>query len=150
MCIGNPPYPYIYTFLYKEIINGDYTVKNSSNKKNAKLARDTPANSDYPQIKIQNIVVSADLHASIDLYTLSRDVKSVDYEPEQFPGAIYRNADPDAVFIIFKNGKMICTKTKTEADIKRALESVAEVMAKYVVETPPAEEPKRSKRSNPS
>lgn len=122
----------------------------SSKKRGAKIAREAHANSDYPQIKIQNIVVSADLHASIDLYTLSREVRSVDYEPEQFPGAIYRNTDPDAVFIIFKNGKMICTKTKTEADIKKALEKVAEVMSKYVVETPPTEEPKRKRGSSSS
>ena len=50
-----------------------------------------------PKIAIQNIVVSADLHATIDLYALSKEVKAVDYEPEQFPGAIFRIAEPKAV-----------------------------------------------------
>ncbi len=83
-------------------------------------------------------MVSADLHASIDLYTLSKEVKSVDYEPEQFPGAIFRNTEPKAVIILFKNGKMICTGANTEVNVRKVLEHVAEVMAKYVVDTPPA------------
>jgi transcription initiation factor TFIID TATA-box-binding protein len=86
-----------------------------------------------PQIKIQNIVVSADLHATIDLYALSKEVKAVDYEPEQFPGAIFRIAEPKAVIILFKNGKMICTGTSTEANIKRVLEFASKVISKYVI-----------------
>ena len=86
-----------------------------------------------PPIKIQNIVVSADLHATIDLYALSKEVKAVDYEPEQFPGAIFRIQEPKAVIILFKNGKMICTGTSTEANIKRVLEYASKVISKYVI-----------------
>lgn len=86
-----------------------------------------------PQIKIQNIVVSADLHAVIDLYALSKEVKAVDYEPEQFPGAIYRIQEPKAVIILFKNGKMICTGTATEANIRRVLEYASKVISRYVI-----------------
>ncbi|HUY70572.1 MAG TPA: hypothetical protein VMV00_03340 [Candidatus Baltobacteraceae bacterium] len=86
-----------------------------------------------PQIKVQNIVVSADLHAVIDLYALSKEVKAVDYEPEQFPGAIFRIAEPKAVIILFKNGKMICTGTSTEANIRRVLEFASKVISKYVI-----------------
>ena len=86
-----------------------------------------------PVIKIQNIVVSADLHATVDLYALSKEVKAVDYEPEQFPGAIFRITEPKAVIILFKNGKMICTGTSTEANIKKILEYAAKVLSKYVL-----------------
>ncbi len=89
-----------------------------------------------PPIKIQNIVVSADFHASIDLYALSREVRAVDYEPEQFPGAIFRIDNPKAVLILFKNGKMICTGTNTEANVKKVLEYVAKVLSKYVIAVP--------------
>jgi transcription initiation factor TFIID TATA-box-binding protein len=91
-------------------------------------------------IKIQNIVVSADLHATVDLYALSKEVKAVDYEPEQFPGAIFRIVEPKAVIILFKNGKMICTGTNTEANIKRILEYAAKVLSKYVLSENPAGE----------
>ena len=96
-------------------------------------------------IKIQNIVVSADLHAVIDLYSLSKEVKAVDYEPEQFPGAIFKITEPKAVIILFKNGKMICTGTNTEANIKRVLEYASKVISKYVIEvTPIGSTPKKA------
>ena len=84
-------------------------------------------------------MVSADLHATIDLYALSKDVKAVYYEPEQFPGAIFRIAEPKAVIILFKNGKMICTGSNTEANIKKVLAYAAKVLSKYVLSiNPPA------------
>lgn len=84
-------------------------------------------------------MVSADLHAVIDLYALSKEVKAVDYEPEQFPGAIFRIAEPKAVIILFKNGKMICTGTSTEANIKKVLEFASKVISKYVISVNPPE-----------
>ncbi len=85
------------------------------------------------QIKIQNIVVSADLHATIDLFSLSKNVKEVDYEPEQFPGAIFRIKEPKAVIILFKNGKLICTGSNTVKNIKAVLEKAARVISRYVI-----------------
>ncbi len=90
--------------------------------------------------------MSADLHAVIDLYSLSRDVKAVDYEPEQFPGAIFKIAEPKAVIILFKNGKMICTGANTEANIKKVLEYASKIISKYVIElvtTPKSSEVKK-------
>ncbi len=88
-----------------------------------------------PAIKIQNIVVSADLHATVDLYALSKNVKEVDYEPEQFPGAIFRIKEPKAVIILFKNGKLICTGSNTEANIKKVLDYATGIISKYVIDT---------------
>ena len=87
-----------------------------------------------PNIHIENIVVSAEVHAVIDLYALSRGVKAVDYEPEQFPGAIFKIENPHVAIILFKNGKMICTGAKTEADIRKVLEYAAGIISKYVIE----------------
>ncbi len=86
-----------------------------------------------PPIKIQNIVVSADFHAVIDLYALSREVRAVDYEPEQFPGAIFRITNPKAVLILFKNGKIICTGTNTEENVKKVLDYASKILSKYVI-----------------
>jgi transcription initiation factor TFIID TATA-box-binding protein len=92
-----------------------------------------------PKIQIQNIVVSADLHAVIDLYALSKGVKDVDYEPEQFPGAIFRITNPTkATIILFKNGKMICAGTKTEAKVRMVLEYASGVISKYVISLNPS------------
>ena len=86
-----------------------------------------------PKINIQNIVVSADLHSTIDLYALSKNVKEVDYEPEQFPGAIFRIKEPSAVIILFKNGKLICTGSNTEDNIKKVLDYATKIISKYVI-----------------
>lgn len=86
-----------------------------------------------PQIKIQNIVVSADLHANIDLFSLSKNVKEVDYEPEQFPGAIFRIKEPKAVIILFKNGKLICTGSNTTKNIREVLDRATKVISRYVI-----------------
>jgi transcription initiation factor TFIID TATA-box-binding protein len=115
-------------------------VKKSTDKTDIKkkvvkkeiVKKDANSSLDNPKINIQNIVVSADLHATIDLYSLSREVRAVDYEPEQFPGAIFRVPESKAI-ILFKNGKMICTGSKTEKEVKTILEYVSGVVSKYVV-----------------
>src|SRR5574340_484076 len=86
-----------------------------------------------PKINIQNIVVSADLHSTIDLYALSKNIKEVDYEPEQFPGAIFRIKEPKAVIILFKNGKLICTGSNTESNIVKVLDYATKIISKYVI-----------------
>lgn len=125
-------------------LNKRYSVGDKTAGKKEK--KETPAGSlDNPKIKIQNIVVSADLHAVIDLFTLSKEVRAVDYEPEQFPGAIFRVTEPKAVIILFKNGKMICTGASTEADIRRVLDYAAKIMSKYVISLNPPTKEKEQK-----
>jgi len=74
-----------------------------------------------PELKIQNIVASADLGGMIDLeksaYTLGRTM----YEPEQFPGLIYRMDEPKVVILLFASGKLVCTGAKREEDVYEAV-----------------------------
>ena len=76
----------------------------------------------HPEFKIVNIVASADLGVELDLYAIAKNSPDVDYEPEQFPGAICKIADPKTALLLFKNGKVICAGSKTEADIKRSID----------------------------
>ena len=46
------------------------------------------------------------------------------YEPEQFPGAIYRMDDPKVVFLIFSSGKLVCAGAKKEEEIYRAVDKL--------------------------
>ena len=57
-----------------------------------------------PEIVIQNIVASGDLHTNIDLNMATIVMKNTMYEPEVFPGLIYRMPDPKTVFLIFSTG----------------------------------------------
>ena len=74
-----------------------------------------------PELKIQNIVASAGLGGMIDLersaYVLGRTM----YEPEQFPGLIYRMDDPKVVILLFASGKLVCTGAKREEDVYKAV-----------------------------
>ena len=74
-----------------------------------------------PKIQIQNIVASASLGGKIDLekatYTLSKTM----YEPEQFPGLIYRMDDPKVVILLFSSGKLVCTGAKKEREVYEAV-----------------------------
>ncbi len=86
-----------------------------------------------PTFKIENIVASADLGVELDLYAIAKSSADVDYEPEQFPGAICKIHNPKTAILLFKNGKIICTGAKTEADIKRAIDQVVKIVRNYIL-----------------
>jgi len=75
-----------------------------------------------PKIVIQNIVASANLHGKIDLETAADIMDNVMYEPEQFPGLIYRMRDPKVVILLFGSGKIVITGAKFEHQVPEAAE----------------------------
>ena len=80
-----------------------------------------------PEIKIQNIVASGSLGGPVDLEELCERTRvggSVMYEPEQFPGLIYRMERPSVVFLVYSNGKVVCVGAKKEEEIYEAIESL--------------------------
>ena len=86
-----------------------------------------------PEIQIQNIVASANLAGRIDLFGLyqssGREMGGrIMYEPEQFPGLIYRMQDPKTVILVFTSGKLVCTGTRKEADVYRAVEKLRQIL----------------------
>ncbi len=82
--------------------------------------------------RIENIVASANLNADIDLYALARGLSNVEYEPEQFPGAILKLKQPKTSLLVFKNGKMICTGAKSEKDVRKAIENAVKLIRPYI------------------
>ena len=73
-----------------------------------------------PEITIQNIVASGDLHTYIDLNMAAIVMENVMYEPEVFPGLIYRMGDPKTVFLLFSTGKVVCTGAKNKEMVRDA------------------------------
>lgn len=73
------------------------------------------------QYKIVNLVASANLHATLDLYNLAVTIPNIEYEPEQFPGAILKLKEPKVSMLLFKNGKVICSGASSEKDISLAV-----------------------------
>ena len=70
-----------------------------------------------PKIKVQNIVASGAINLDLNLNTLSLELENTEYEPEQFPGLVYKLEDPTATFLLFSNGKLVCTGTKNKAQL---------------------------------
>jgi transcription initiation factor TFIID TATA-box-binding protein len=79
-----------------------------------------------PVITIQNIVASGDLHTYIDLNEASIVMENAMYEPEVFPGLIYRMQEPKTVFLIFSTGRIVCTGAKTKEIVGEAVEKLVE------------------------
>jgi transcription initiation factor TFIID TATA-box-binding protein len=81
-----------------------------------------------PEVKIQNIVASAELNGEIDLENVVYKLKRVMYEPEQFPGAVFRMDEPKVVFLIFSAGKLVCVGAKKEEDVYTAVDKLQKML----------------------
>lgn len=81
-----------------------------------------------PEITIQNIVASGDLHTNIDLNMAAIVMENVMYEPEVFPGLIYRMKEPKTVFLIFSTGKIVCTGAKNSDIVREAVLNLNKVV----------------------
>jgi len=79
-----------------------------------------------PKIVVQNIVASSDLHTELNLnaIAISLGLDRVEYEPEQFPGLVYRIDEPKVVALLFGSGKIVCTGAKKVEDIEKAVEKI--------------------------
>jgi transcription initiation factor TFIID TATA-box-binding protein len=80
-----------------------------------------------PKIEVQNIVASSDLEQEINLNTvaITLGLEKVEYEPEQFPGLVYRLDEPKVVVLLFGSGKMVCTGARKPQDVEKAVERIA-------------------------
>jgi len=83
-----------------------------------------------PEINIQNIVASGSVGMDLNLNVLAMKLRNTEYEPEQFPGLVYKLAAAKATFLLFSNGKVVCTGTKTEEEVHKALDMLIENLKK--------------------
>jgi transcription initiation factor TFIID TATA-box-binding protein len=90
-----------------------------------------------PVYRIENIVASANLGLELDLYTIAYSLDDVEYEPEQFPGAILKLKEPKTSLLLFKNGKIICTGGKNEQEVDAAVQKTLKMLLNYSKVKPP-------------
>lgn len=85
-----------------------------------------------PEIHVQNIVASSDLGSPINLNSIAMSfgLENVEYEPEQFPGLVYRMYDPKVVLLLFGSGKLVCTGAKRPEDVQIAVNKLSEELKK--------------------
>mmetsp|Transcript_12830 Transcript_12830/g.10959 ORF Transcript_12830/g.10959 Transcript_12830/m.10959 type:complete len:122 (+) Transcript_12830:371-736(+) len=83
----------------------------------------------FKEFKIQNIVGSCDVKFPIKLdELLTAHKRYCSYEPEMFPGLIYKMQSPKIVLLIFVSGKLVLTGAKTKDDINEAFENIYNVL----------------------
>lgn len=86
----------------------------------------------FQDFKIQNIVGSCGVDFAIRLEGLAYEHEDYSsYEPEMFPGLIYRMVQPKLVLLIFVSGKVVLTGAKSRADIYQAFENIYPVLTEY-------------------
>ena len=88
-----------------------------------------------PKISVQNIVASGTIDLKLNLNFLALEMKNTEYEPEQFPGLVYKLVEPTATFLLFSNGKLVCTGTKNKPQLEdsmvQLLKDVKEALKNY-------------------
>ena len=74
-----------------------------------------------PKITVQNVVASGAISLNLNLNVLALELENTEYEPEQFPGLVYKLDEPTATFLLFSNGKLVCTGTKNRAQLDNSM-----------------------------
>jgi len=81
-----------------------------------------------PKITVQNIVASGTINMNLNLNYLALALENTEYEPEQFPGLVYKLVEPNATFLLFSNGKLVCTGTKNNQQLNDSMEELIKVI----------------------
>eukprot|EP00301_Raphidiophrys_heterophryoidea_P004901 c12096_g1_i2.p1 GENE.c12096_g1_i2~~c12096_g1_i2.p1 ORF type:complete len:246 (-),score=59.93 c12096_g1_i2:469-1206(-) len=119
----------------KMVVTGAKSEVQSSDaaKKFSEIIRKIGFAVNLHDFKIQNMVGSCDVGFPVNLHDLhiSDHSQFCTYEPELFPGLIYRKAEPKVVLLIFVSGKLVVTGAKKKADIDRAFDEMFLVLRDY-------------------
>eukprot|EP00802_Teleaulax_amphioxeia_P013615 Tamp_13667.p1 GENE.Tamp_13667~~Tamp_13667.p1 ORF type:complete len:218 (-),score=46.22 Tamp_13667:694-1347(-) len=87
----------------------------------------------FKEFKVQNMVASCDVKFPIRLEQLqTRHSQFCSYEPEIFPGLVYRMLDPKMVLLIFASGKIVLTGAKEKSHIHEAFRQIYETLQEYI------------------
>ena len=83
-----------------------------------------------PEIIVENIVASTSFADKLDLDVIAQSLEETEYEPEQFPGLVYRIKNPKTATLLFRSGKANCTGAKKVEDVRIAIDIIAEKLKK--------------------
>lgn len=84
-----------------------------------------------PKVNVQNLVASGNIGMDLNLNTLAMQLDNTEYEPEQFPGLVYKLMEAKATFLLFSNGEIVCTGTKSEEMVHTAVDMLLKNLAKF-------------------
>ncbi|MEN3052167.1 MAG: TATA-box-binding protein, partial [Candidatus Methanosuratincola petrocarbonis] len=72
------------------------------------------------------MVATANLDVELDLENLVFELENCEYEPEQFPGLVYRVKVPKVAILIFNTGRIVCAGAKSKEDVDNGIKKLVE------------------------
>lgn len=72
-------------------------------------------------LTVENVVASTGIGQELDLESLAIDMGGTDYDPDNFPGLIYRVDEPDVATALFGSGEVVITGGKGPAEAEKAI-----------------------------
>ena len=84
-----------------------------------------------PEIVLQNMVFSGDIGREFNLNTVALTLPNCEFEPEIFPGVVYRVREPKAAILLFSSGRIVCSGVKSEHDAWEAVKNLLKELEKY-------------------
>lgn len=84
-------------------------------------------------VKVENIVASTIFAEKLDLDVIATSLEEAEYEPEQFPGLVYRLKNPKTATLLFRSGKANCTGAKNLEDVRKTVDIIADKLKKLGV-----------------
>jgi transcription initiation factor TFIID TATA-box-binding protein len=87
-----------------------------------------------PEVIVENIVASTSFADKLDLDAIAQSLEEAEYEPEQFPGLVYRLSNPKTATLLFRSGKANCTGAKNIDNVRKTVEIIADKLRKMGIE----------------
>jgi len=133
MRIRNPKTTALIFSSGKVVITGAKSEKlaKTAGRKFARIIQKTGFPATWAEFKVQNVVGSTDVGFPVRLEGIAKEHSSeISYEPELFPGLIFRLKEPKVVSLIFVTGKVVFTGGKTSQQIRDAFDKLYPIIAK--------------------
>jgi transcription initiation factor TFIID TATA-box-binding protein len=81
------------------------------------------------KVKVENIVASTTFAEKLDLDIIAQSLEDAEYEPEQFPGLVYRIKEPKVAMLLFSSGKIVCAGAGCTEDVSKAVEKLSKELS---------------------
>jgi len=95
-----------------------------------------------PTCRVENIVVTLDLGVNLDLEGLAGSLPGVDYNANRFPGLVLRLRSPRVAFLLFKNGKVVYTGSKSMRQVATGVGTLVSMLRSRGVSVPGSPTPR--------
>ena len=89
---------------------------------------------DEERLTVVNVVASTRVAEELDLPDIAIQL-NCEYEPEQFPGVVYRVTEPKLAILMFRSGRAVCTGGKNEDNIHTGIERMINDLRAAGIET---------------